>query len=427
MIQHEKVVVLGAGESGTGAALLAKQKQKVVFVSDYGQISEIYKNILINNNIPFEEKGHDFDKLKNADVIVKSPGISSKTDVVKFLKKQGIEIVSEIEYGSWFYKGTIIAITGSNGKTTTTKLIHHILSLSGMSVGVGGNIGDSFCKLLAQDNIADTMVLEVSSFQLDDVYSFRPSIGVLLNITADHLDRYENNIQNYAKAKCNIWKNMKAEDTMIVNGNDALILKYLESCKAENIKILEAELEKIEGVQLKGKHNAFNISCATEVAKRCSVSEEQIISAVREFKPVKHRLETIAFVDGIEFINDSKATNTDAVKYAIQGVEKKIVWIAGGTDKGNDYSELFPLIENKVETLICLGLDNSKLKKSFQGKIENIIESREMIQAVSMAYKAASRGEVVMLSPACASFDLFDNYEHRGLLFEEAVFGLVKN
>jgi len=426
MIQHDKITVLGGGESGVGAALLAKKYKKDVFVSDYGKIADKYKNILIEYNIPFEEEGHDFERLKEAEIIVKSPGISNKTKVVKFLNKLDKVLVSEIEYGSWFYDGKVIAITGSNGKTTTTKLIHHILSSAGLQVEIGGNIGDSFCKILSKDNIADTMILEISSFQLDDVNRFKADIGVLLNITADHLDRYEYNIQNYANAKCKIWSNMEATDLMIVNADDELSDQRLDSCNAELVKIPENVEDHKINAQLKGKHNAFNIRCAAEVARRCGLSEEEINSAVISFKPVKHRLETIAFVNGVEFINDSKATNTDAVKYAIEGIDKKLVWIAGGTDKGNDYSELFPLIKNKVKTLICLGLDNNKLKKSFQGKIENIIESKEMTQAVELAFKAASRGDAVLLSPACASFDLFNNYEHRGLLFEQAVFGLVK-
>jgi len=425
------VVILGGGESGVGAALLAKQKEKEVFVSDFGEIKMEYKNELINAQIDFEESGHDFEKLEKAILVVKSPGIPEKAKVIQFLRERNIPIVSEIEYGSKYYAGTVIGITGSNGKTTTTGLVHHILKCGGKDVQIGGNYGISFCRLLSEGSPA-IVVLEISSFQLDDIEDFKSDIAILLNITPDHLDRYDYKFENYIEAKFKIVANQKEGDVLIYNGEDEEIRKRVAH-KIKNQKTKEIlsddykngitskdGSQKIE-LTLKGQHNLFNARCAVEAARELEISEEEIAQALGSFKNAPHRLETVAIIDGIEFINDSKATNVDASYYALSAMDKVVVWIAGGTDKGNDYSVLFPLVKQKVIALICLGVDNEKLIKSFDGKVDILMETQHIAKAVRWAKNLSVSGEAVLLTPACASFDLFKNYMDRGDQFREAV------
>ncbi len=424
MISHKSIAILGAQESGVGAALLGKKKGKEVFVSDFGKIPDDYKNELIKNNIPFEEGGHSFDILEKHDVIIKSPGVPEKAPIVKKLREQGKYLVSEIEYGSWFYKAKIIAITGSNGKTTTTMLVHHILKEGGMKVGLAGNVGTSFCKYVLEENLDEVVVLELSSFQLDDIHQFKADIALLLNITPDHLDRYDYSLEKYADAKMHIFENQKLDDSAIYNSDDELIEKRKQVIKGQRIEIpFGGQWEDLQS-NLKGKHNVFNVRCAVKIAELVGLEKEEIQEALLSFKAVKHRLETVAFVDEVEYVNDSKATNVDAVKYALGGIEKPIIWIAGGTDKGNDYKELFEEID-KIKALLCLGVDNTKLKESFEGKIKIIEEFTDTTQIVKRASELAEGGDLVLLSPACASFDLFKNYIDRGDQFEKAVFELI--
>lgn len=425
------IVILGGGESGVGAALLAKNKEKEVFVSDFGEIKTQYKNELKKAQIDFEESGHDFEKLGKATLVVKSPGVPEKAEVIQFFREKKIPIVSEIEYGAEYYTGTIIGITGSNGKTTTTGLVHHILECGGKNVQIGGNYGISFCRLLLNE-MPEYVVLEISSFQLDDIDAFNPDISILLNITPDHLDRYNYQFENYIDAKFKIVANQGAENVFIYNGDDTEITKRLkEKIKDQKtVRILSEDykngIASKDGsgkfkLTLKGQHNLFNALCAVEAARVVGVSEVEIAQALSSFKNAPHRLETVALIDNVEFINDSKATNVDATYYALSAMDKGVIWIAGGTDKGNDYSVLFPLVTQKVIGLICLGKDNEKLKKSFEGKVDILLETQQLEEAVRWAKHLAVNGEAVLLTPACASFDLFKNYIDRGDQFKEAV------
>jgi len=424
MIAHKSIGVIGAKESGVGAALLGRFKGKEVFVSDFGEIPEVYKNELVENNISFEERGHSFDRLVKQDIIIKSPGVPEKAAIVTQLREAGKTIVSEIEYGSWFYSGNIIAITGSNGKTTTTMLVHHILTESGIESGLAGNVGTSFCKYLMKALQDEWVVLELSSFQLDDIHQFKADIALLLNITADHLDRYEYSLDKYADAKLQIFRNQTSDDKAIYNIDDAIIKARENEIAGDKIRVrFGGEWDDLES-NLKGKHNVFNIRCAVKIAELLKIEKEKIADALLSFKAVKHRLETVGFVDEVEYVNDSKATNVDAVKYALGGIAKPIVWIAGGTDKGNDYKVLFSETE-KIKALLCLGVDNTKLKESFDGKIDIIEEFNNTKQVVQRASEIAESGDLVLLSPACASFDLFKNYIDRGDQFEKAVFELI--
>lgn len=441
----EHIVILGAGISGVGAALLAKKRGYKVFVSDYGEISEEHKATLVKNNIAFEEGKHDFVKILSADLIVKSPGIPDKVLIVKELRQQGTPVVSEIEFASWFTTGKIIAITGSNGKTTTTLLTYQILKRAGLNVGLGGNIGDGFALQLAETDF-DYWVLEVSSFQLDDCVEFKPHIAVITNITPDHLDRYEYEMELYVQSKMSISKNQDTNDFLIYNIDDEYIPSHLEGIQSHTIPFsLEKELSDggflnientieinlnkhgnmtIEKLALQGRHNAANSMASALSAKLLNIRNETIRESLADFESLEHRLEPVLSVHGIQFINDSKATNINSTYYALESMKTPTVWIVGGVDKGNDYSQLAELVNNKVKAIVCLGEDNAKIHAEFDGRVEMIVDAADMQEAVNKAYALGRKGESVLLSPACASFDLFQNYEERGRIFKREVFKL---
>lgn len=440
---QEQLVILGGGESGVGAALLGKKEGFRVFLSDRGKLKEEYRTKLLDSGIEFEEGIHTESKILNADLVVKSPGIPNKSELVQKLKSKHIPVVSEIEFASRFTTAKIIAITGSNGKTTTTSLIHHILTEAGLNVGLGGNIGKSFAELVVNDEY-DFYVLEISSFQLDDVVSFKPYIAILLNITPDHLDQYDYKLELYAQSKFKITENQSYEDYFVYNFDDDNILELIKEINTEAKKVpysMSAELhdgtyQKDENVvvnfpdhlelsisqfALRGRHNVSNTMAAATAANILKIRKEIIKRSLSDFKAVEHRLESVLKIGGIEFINDSKATNVNATYYALESMNTPTVWIVGGTDKGNDYSELVPLVKKKVKAIVCLGLDNSKILAAFEGLVDNIIETQSMQDAVRSAYMFGGKGETVLLSPACASFDLFKNYEDRGNQFKKEV------
>jgi UDP-N-acetylmuramoylalanine--D-glutamate ligase len=425
------VVIIGAGESGVGAALLAKKQGFDVFVSDSGKISEHYKKELIDFDIPFGEEGHDFEKVLVTEVVIKSPGVPEHAPVLRMLKDKGRKVISEIEFGHLFFSGLTIAVTGSNGKTTASGLLYHILKTAGLNVALGGNYGKSYARILAEES-PDVMVLEISSFQLDDIDTFRPYISILLNITPDHLDRYEYKMANYVNSKFRIAMNQTSSDYFIYNGDDLEIKAKLADFHGSPKQISITQDNYIHGIptkdgagtfelNLKGKHNLFNGACTVEACRIMGLTEAQISEGLKTFVNLPHRLESCGMIDGVEFINDSKATNVDSVYYALDAMTKPVIWIAGGTDKGNDYSALFPLVENRVKALICLGLDNEKLKNSFESQIPTVLETIKVSEAVELGLKLAESGDVVLLSPACASFDLFKNYMDRGDQFKANV------
>jgi UDP-N-acetylmuramoylalanine--D-glutamate ligase len=427
----KSVTIIGAGESGVGAALLAKKMGMDVFVSDFGKIAEHYKKELTDSNVPFEEGGHDFEKVLVTEVVVKSPGVPEHAPVLRMLKEKGRKVISEIEFGHSFYSGLTIAVTGSNGKTTTSGLLYHVLKTAGKNVALGGNYGRSFARIIAED-APEMMVLEISSFQLDDIETFRPHISILLNITPDHLDRYDYKMANYVNAKFRIAMNQTASDFFIINGDDPEIVAKMNEYKGAPKIISITQNEYINGIvskdtsekfeiSIKGKHNLFNAACVVEACRILNLTEQQISNGLSTFVNLPHRLEQCGEINGIEFINDSKATNVDSVYYALDAMTKPVVWIAGGTDKGNDYSVLFPLIKDRVKALICLGLDNQKLKNSFESQIPIIFETTKVSEAVETGLKLGAPGDVVLLSPACASFDLFKNYMDRGDQFKQCV------
>ena len=440
----KRLVVLGAGESGVGAAILGKQKNFEVFVSDRGLIVEKYKEVLISNDIAFEEKQHTETKISNADVIVKSPGISETVPLILKLKAQGIKVISEIEFAAKYTESTIIGITGSNGKTTTTLLLHHLLKKGGIDSGVAGNIGKSFAEQVVENSYKN-YVLELSSFQLDGIEIFNSHIAIITNITPDHLDRYENDFNKYIASKFRITKNQKSEDYLIYDSDDKNIndwfknnntkaqlvpfsikreLEYGAYIKNNNI-IININKEKLNmplsTLSLKGRHNTKNVMAATMAAQLLKVRKESIKESLANFEGAEHRLENFAKIRGVEYINDSKATNINATFYALECMDKSTVWVVGGVDKGNDYEDLLPLVREKVKAIVCLGTDNEKIKKTFGNVIEFIIETAGAEEAVKVAEKLSETGDVVLLSPACASFDLFDNYEDRGRQFKNAV------
>ena len=440
----KRLVVLGAGESGVGAAILGKQKNFEVFVSDRGLIVEKYKEVLISNDIAFEEKQHTETKISNADVIVKSPGISETVPLILKLKAQGIKVISEIEFAAKYTESTIIGITGSNGKTTTTLLLHHLLKKGGIDSGVAGNIGKSFAQQVVENSYKN-YVLELSSFQLDGIEIFNSHIAIITNITPDHLDRYENDFNKYIASKFRITKNQKSEDYLIYDSDDKNIndwfknnntkaqlvpfsikreLEYGAYIKNNNI-IININKEKLNmplsTLSLKGRHNTKNVMAATMAAQLLKVRKESIKESLANFEGAEHRLENFAKIRGVEYINDSKATNINATFYALECMDKSTVWVVGGVDKGNDYEVLLPLVREKVKAIVCLGTDNEKIKKTFGNVIEFIIETAGAEEAVKVAEKLSETGDVVLLSPACASFDLFDNYEDRGRQFKNAV------
>ena len=444
MKTKQKIAILGAGESGVGTAILAKKQSFEVFVSDFGEIKEKYKKVLEQIGVPWEEGGHTEARILKASVVMKSPGIPDSAPIVQQLISKGISVISEIEFASKYTNAKIIGITGSNGKTTTTKWVYHILKNAGISVGMAGNVGDSFAKQVAEENV-DWYVLELSSFQLDGIVDFRPHISVLTNITPDHLNRYNYNIQEYTESKFRIVKNQTEEDFFIYDSDDEIISKWLETHsvkvqklpfslhkKFENGAYLENNNIKINiynnqfimptsTLALEGKHNTKNAMAASTVANLLRIRKETIRQSMEVFQGVEHRLEKVLKINNVLYINDSKATNINATYYALDSVKGETVWIVGGEDKGNNYAELLPLVNEKVKAIICLGIDNSKIFKAFGNCVDLMLETQSMVEAVKMAYKIAEKGNTVLLSPACASFDLFENYEDRGRQFKNVV------
>ncbi len=444
--KDQHIAILGAGESGVGTAILAKKEGWNVFVSDFGKIGADYKTTLDKLEVEWEEGTHSMDRILQADLVVKSPGIPDNAKNIIAIKEKGINVISEIEFAGYYNTAKTICITGSNGKTTTTLLTHHILKNAGINVGLAGNIGESFAKQVARENY-DWYVLELSSFQLDGMFDFKADIAMLLNITPDHLDRYDYDMQKYVESKFRILQNQTANDWAIYNYDDPIIRKELEKRKLLS-KIapfsMNEELEQggfinqqeqitininnkqqftmsIHDLALKGKHNAQN-SLASGIASRIlEIRKESVRESLTDFVNVEHRLEFVAKVHGIEFINDSKATNINSTWFALESMDKPCVWIVGGVDKGNDYSELTNLVTDKVKAIICLGKDNEKIIEAFQNEVETIVEAGSALEAVAYGYRLAKKDETVLLSPACASFDLFENYEERGNEFKKAV------
>ncbi len=437
----KKIVILGGGESGVGSAILAQAKGFEVFLSDNGALQDKYKAELVDKNIPFEEKGHTKEDILFADEIIKSPGIPDEVALIQEAKQKGISIISEIEFAGRYTDAKKICITGSNGKTTTTSLLYYILKSAGLNVGLGGNIGKSFARQVAENSF-DYYVLELSSFQLDNMYDFKADIAILLNITPDHLDRYDHDFQKYVDAKMRITQNQTAEDAFIYWAEDPVVSKEV-SKKQPNARLFTFSEHKADGVSayvdndqivintsksvftmeqdllaLTGTHNLYNSFASAIAAKLLDIKDEKIRQSLSDFKGVEHRLEKVASVKGIQFINDSKATNVNSCWYALKSMKTKVVLILGGKDKGNDYREIEELVKTKVHALVFLGVDNSKLHKFFDGKIETIVDAGSMEEAVNKAYALATEGDSVLLSPCCASFDLFKNYEDRGDQFK---------
>lgn len=439
----EVIVILGAGESGTGAALLAKAKGYDVFVSDTGQINEKYKSELVAASIPFEEGGHTEDKVLAASLIVKSPGIPEKAPIMQKVASRNISVIDEIEFAFKHTDAKIIAITGTNGKTTTTLLTYHLMKEAGKNVGLAGNVGFSMARQVAEKNF-DWYVLEVSSFQLDGIEAFKPEIAVLLNITPDHLDRYDYNMQNYVNSKFQLVENMTPQEHFVYYADDDVIAREIatRSIVPEKIPVslkrpksgrvyfdgdeMVFELKESFNIAqsdttLKGPHNLINTMAAVTSVYLAGVGVNDIRKALKTFVNAPHRLESVGVINGVEFINDSKATNVDSVVYALGSYDGPLIWIAGGIDKGNDYNLIMEDVRKKVRALICLGKDNEKLKKAFGGVVPVIKETQSVEDLVKIALDLAERGDVVLLSPACASFDLFRNYEDRGNQFRNAV------
>ena len=441
-----RVVVLGGAESGVGAAVLAKVKGNDVFLSDKGKIKEEYASMLRKWDIPFEEGHHTEELILNADEVVKSPGIPGTVPMVQKLRDQGTHIVSEIEFASRYDSAKKICITGSNGKTTTTSLIYYLLKNAGLNVGLGGNIGKSYAYQVATEHF-DYYVLEISSFQLDDVYDFKPDIAIITNITPDHLDRYDHKMENYVAAKFNITKNLTPEDCFIFDSDDDITIGHLDNiilrCKMlpfsqkKEVKegaflrddriVLRYEKEEtdlyLQELALGGKHNIYNSMAAALAAKATGIDNEVIRNSLATFQPIEHRLEPVLSIKDVLYINDSKATNVDSAWYALECQKKPVVWILGGTDKGNDYSVLNDLVREKVKAIVCLGVDNAKIHAAFEDMVgsDHITDALSAEEAVRKASKFAAPGDVVLLSPCCASFDLFKNYEDRGQQFKAAV------
>jgi UDP-N-acetylmuramoylalanine--D-glutamate ligase len=440
----QKLIILGAGESGVGAAILGKAKGYDVFVSDAAVIKPSFQEELQAAQIDFESGQHSMPRILAADLIIKSPGIPEKTALMQAIREQGIKVISEIEFGGYFSKAKHICITGSNGKTTTTMLCYHILKKAGLNVGLAGNVGQSFAKQVATENF-DFYVLELSSFQLDDMFDFKADIAILTNITPDHLDRYLYELQNYVAAKFRILQNQTAADYFIYNADDPIIAAQLQKSNTQaqlrpfsmkqtieegayatseqlNININKQQLTmSIHELALKGKHNTQNALAAGIAARLVEIRTDLVRESLEDFVNVEHRMEFVAKVNGIEFVNDSKATNINAAWFALESMDKPTVWIVGGVDKGNDYSELYELVAQKVKAIICLGVDNQKILDAFQDKVEIIVEAKSANEAVAYGYRLAQKDETVLLSPACASFDLFESYEDRGQQFKQAV------
>jgi UDP-N-acetylmuramoylalanine--D-glutamate ligase len=440
----KKIVILGAGESGAGSAVLAQKNGYDVFVSDKGQIKDNYREILDNHKIKWEEGNHNEVFILSADEVIKSPGIPENAPIVISLRKKGIPVISEIEFAGRYATGVKICITGSNGKTTVTNLIYHILKKAGKNVAMTGNVGSSFAMAVAEGPY-DYYVIELSSFQLDGMYDFKAEIAVLMNITPDHLDRYDYKLQNYIDSKLRVTQNQQKSDFLIYWDGDPVIkselakkqygmtlLPFSDEIKEgmtayvdNNELVIEypnkTNLMTIHELALKGRHNIYNSMAAAIAGKVLNIRKEVIRESLADFQGVEHRLEPIITICGINFINDSKATNVNSAWYALECMEDKVIWIVGGIDKGNDYSELFPLVSKKVKAIVCLGKDNKKIVEAFKDKVTTIVETSSMEEAVRSSYYLAKKGETVLLSPACASFDLFKNYEDRGRQFKQAV------
>ncbi|MGE4346431.1 MAG: UDP-N-acetylmuramoyl-L-alanine--D-glutamate ligase [Flavobacteriaceae bacterium] len=439
-----KLVVLGGGESGIGTALLGKKEGYEVFLSDFGKIKEKYKDVLIQNQIEWEDQKHTEEKILDADLVMKSPGIPDKAPIVKKLKEKGIEVISEIEFASRFSKAYTVAITGSNGKTTTTMLTHHLLKSAELNVGLAGNIGDSYAEQVANGNY-DGYVLELSSFQLDGIKDYAPHIAIITNLSPDHLDRYDYKYENYINSKFRITMNQTENDYLIYDADDIEIEKWLKNNKTR-AKLIGFSLTKIltngayinkdtmiinvdnkemtipvSKIALEGKHNIKNAMAAATVAQILRVRKNTIRESMSNFQGAEHRLEKVLKIHNVQYINDSKATNVNSVYFALDSISTPVVWIAGGVDKGNDYSELMPLVREKVKAIVCLGIDNQKLIEAFGNVVDIMVETQSMEEAVKIASKIAEKGDTVLLAPACASFDLFENYEDRGNQFKQAV------
>lgn len=445
----KKIVVLGGGESGVGAALLAQAKGYDVFLSDKSELGEAYRNQLLEHGIPFEEKQHTETRIFEADEIIKSPGIPDHIPLIKSLREKQIPVIGEIEFAARFTKARLIAITGSNGKTTTTLLTYHLLKTAGLNVSLAGNIGDSFAKQVISDTF-DYYVLEISSFMLDSMFEFKADIAILTNITPDHLDRYQYNFQQYIDSKFRILQNMGPADTFIYWQESEAIAQELSQCTIipqrlpistrtpvkkgsfiNNAEIVAHTATQdfriaLEDLPIAGTHNALNASCAILAALSLDVSEEAIREGLRTFQNAPHRLEPVGELKGIRFVNDSKATNVDSVFFALGSYTQPLILIMGGVDKGNDYTQIESLVVEKVKVLICLGTDNTKLQTFFSGKVPLILETQQIAQAVAWGYEHGTPGDVVLLSPACASFDLFKNYEDRGNQFRSQVQQLIQ-
>ena len=439
----KRLIILGGGESGVGTAILGKQKGYDVFVSDKGEIKEKYKQVLVANKIEWEELQHTEEKILNADLVMKSPGIPDTVALVKKLKQKKIPVISEIEFAAKFTTATLVGITGSNGKTTTTMLTHHLLKQE-LNVGMAGNIGDSFALQVAA-NAYENYVLELSSFQLDGIENFKPFIAIITNLSEDHLDRYEYKYENYIASKFRITKNQTASDYLIYDADDIEIEKYINThtiaatlvpfsltkkfqkgvyLENNNITLTvlnETIIMPVDNIALQGQHNVKNAMAAAAVANLLKIRKATIRESLSNFQGVEHRLENVVKIQNVQYINDSKATNINAVYYALDSMKTPTVWIVGGVDKGNNYAELLPLVNEKVRAIICLGVDNEKILSVFDGTVEVLTETQSMAEAVKMAYMIAEKGDSVLLSPACASFDLFDNYEDRGRQFKNAV------
>ncbi|HOZ74524.1 MAG TPA: UDP-N-acetylmuramoyl-L-alanine--D-glutamate ligase [Flavobacterium sp.] len=440
----QRLVILGGGESGVGTAILGKQKGYEVFVSDFGKIKDHYKEVLTINGIKWEEETHTDKKIFNANVVMKSPGIPDKSDIVKRLREAKIPIISEIEFAIQFTKAKTIGITGSNGKTTTTMLTYHLLKSGGLNVGLGGNIGKSFAWQVAEDKY-DFYVLELSSFQLDGIVNYRPDIAILTNISPDHLDRYDYKYEKYIDSKFRITMNQTKDDFFIYDADDEAMANWFKNNKTNaqlipfsltqtfkkgaylnnnkmEVNINEEEfIMETESIALEGKHNLKNAMAATSVAKLMKIRKETIRESLSNFQGVEHRLEKVLKIQNVQYINDSKATNVNATFFALDSMTVPTVWIVGGVDKGNDYAELMPLVREKVKAIVCLGVDNKKIIDAFGSVVDVMIEVHSMADAVKMSSRMAEKGDAVLLSPACASFDLFENYEDRGRQFKQAV------
>lgn len=440
----KKITILGAGESGTGSAVLAQKQGFDVFVSDQGQVKDKYREVLEKYHIEWEEGKHSEKIILSADEVIKSPGIPEDAFLISKIREKGIRVISEIEFAGRYAGGTKICITGSNGKTTVTNLIYHILKKAGKNVAMTGNVGSSFAMAVAEGSY-DYYVIELSSFQLDGMYDFKSDIAILMNITPDHLDRYGYKLQNYIDSKFRITQNQKKSDFLIFWEGDPIIKAELSkklygmtllpfsdgkkegmTAYLENNELIidypnKTKLMTIHELALKGRHNIYNSMAAAIAGKVLNIRKEVIRESLADFQGVEHRLEPVITVCGINFINDSKATNVNSTWYAIECMENDIVWIVGGIDKGNDYSELFPVVRKKVKAIVCLGKDNRKIVEAFKDKVATIVETTSMEEAVRSSYYLAKKGETVLLSPACASFDLFSNYEDRGRQFKQAV------